>query len=146
MTRTAALTACLLMPVALAGCPQSFTESNLRAPLEFSWDEAGHGQWLEEPEVEAEGGPGVVVVRATLSTPDPCQRLEAEGDRTAEGLVLRVRVIRVGEACVGMIGTFEYTATFPGLSPGSYEVVVIHEYPDTGWPSGEVFRAVVTVG
>lgn len=113
--------------------------------LDFSWEEDGHGEWLEEPEVETTGGVGTVAVEARLSAPNPCQELIGEGQVSGEVLELEVTVRRTSAGCVAVIGTFGYTAEFRGVPPSEHRIRVVHRYPDTGWPSGPVLEETVTV-
>ena len=136
--------AILLATFLLAGCALELTGPN-PAELEFSVDAAHHGEWLEHPEVTAAGGNGAIRVDARLSAPDPCQQLTADAGRSGSTVTLRVRISRVGEACIAAIGTFEYAAVIGQLAPGSYQLRVVHEYPGTGWPSGQVLERTVEV-
>lgn len=110
-----------------------------------SWESAGHGEWLEQPDVTATGGHGLIRVDARLSAPNPCQSLSAELDRSDVGAILRVRIERRDESCVAVIGTFQYEAVMEELPAGEYHVEVVHEYPGTGWPSGTVHEESVIV-
>lgn len=135
----------LLALVLLSGCHLEELTDVDPVELEFTVEPAGHGQWLEQPELEVSGGAGRLTVTSRLSTPDPCQRLTGVMERSDAVVTLRVRINREGQGCVAMIGTFRYTAVIQGLSPGTYGLRVIHEYPGTGWPSGVVLERDVPV-
>jgi hypothetical protein len=136
----------VLVPLLLvAGCSVELFTGARPGELDFSWEPAGWGHWLPEPELEVTEGRGRIAVSARLSAADPCQRLTGELDRRASRLTLRVTIRRVGQGCVAAIGTFAYDATIRGLAPGEYTLRVVHDYPNTGWPSGTVLERQVTV-
>ncbi|MGH7476558.1 MAG: hypothetical protein ACRELD_09735 [Longimicrobiales bacterium] len=136
----------LLFPLfLLSGCYlEGLTDAN-SVELDFSVEPAGHGQWLEQPEFEVSGDVGQLTVTSRLSTPDPCQQLTGEASRSGSRVTLRITIVREGEGCYDVIGTFRYTALISGLAPGTYELRVIHDYPGTGWPSGPVLERDVAV-
>lgn len=128
----------------LAGCPEGLLGPG-HQPLDFSWSPAGHGEWLEEPEVVAGGGEGTIQVEARLSAPNPCQSLTGQAERSGQDWVLRVRIVGGGGACTAQIGTFEYLAVIGDLPADEYSLQVVHEYPGTGWVSGPVLEERIPV-
>lgn len=103
--------------------------------LDFTARSAGHGQWLEQPVVQAKGESGRIVVNAKLSAPDPCRTLSGTLEREGSELTLQVSIERdQSGGCYQIIGTFEYDAVIRRLPAGSYRLRVIHTYPGTGWP------------
>jgi hypothetical protein len=124
----------LAMALLLGACSYDLVAARPGA-LEFTPQALQHGEWLEQPEVEARGEAGRIVVSARLSAPDPCQQLNGELERSGSELKLRVTITRVGEACIQPIGTFGYQAVIRDLAPGGYRLRVIHTYPNTGWPT-----------
>lgn len=135
----------LLPLLLLSSCSLDLILGPRTGGLEFSWEAAHHGLYLPEPELEVAAGRGRIDVHALLSAPDPCQQLTGKLERGSARLTLRVTVRPVGVACVGMIGSFQYDASIRDLAPGTYNLRVIHDYPETGWPSGPVLERQVTV-
>ncbi len=89
--------------------------------------------------------PGRISVTAETTTPTPCYTLA--GDFTAASRELRLQVDARPSgsgACVQVIGRFSYNAVLT-LPAGTYTLVVVHRFPDTGWPTTEVLRQPVTV-
>lgn len=131
--------------LAVTGCPVPLTGTGGPA-LTFEVREGEHGKWLEQPRISLVPLDGALRLEAELSTPDPCRSFEARAGRDAETLILEVTVRPQGEACVGIVGHFEYTAALSGLQPGTYEVRVVHAMLGTGDPSPRVvFEGVARV-
>lgn len=128
-----------LLPIAVlpSACPMALPVPGGPA-LAFDVRELRHGQWLEQPEFEVEEGVGSITVDAVLSTPDPCRRFDASAHRSTGELQLDVVIRPVGEACVAMVGTFEYTARIGDLPPGRYRLRVTHRFLRTGDPSPRI--------
>jgi hypothetical protein len=115
------------------------TSESRVASLEFSAAAVSPGQSEQEPFVRVEGGAGRIVVEARLNTPDPCRTLSAELTGSTAEPVLEVTVRPSGaEACIQMIGTFQYQAAIRGLNAGTYRLKVVHTYASTGWPRSTV--------
>lgn len=136
MCGPARLLALLPVGAALTAC----TALGLLAPVDdpvtltFEAVPAGHGQWLEQPEISITGREGGVVVEARMSTPDPCRKFEAAATRSGGGVTLSVRVEPNSEGCYGVVGTFRYTAALSGLTPGTHRLTITHYLAETGEP------------
>ncbi|MEP0755485.1 hypothetical protein NDA03_25210 [Trichocoleus sp. Lan] len=103
------------------------------------------GQALERPLVSAKGGAGSIVIRTDLSASDPCQKLSGAAERKGKKVTVRVTIRQPEGGCIATIGNFRYEATLNKLTPGKYQVEVIHDYVNNGWPSGTVFKRKVSV-
>lgn len=138
----------LAAAVLAAGCVEAGTLPD-GADLSFEARQDGMGTYLPQPQLQAQGGDGQVVVTARLSAPDPCQTLEARlrptGAVTIPEVTLDVTVRPRTGACAAVIGTFAYTARVTGLEPGRYTLRVRHDYPGTGWPGGIVLEETMDV-
>ncbi len=122
--------------ILLAACSLEVAGPGGAASLEFAARAGQHGQWLEQPIVQATGENGRIVVNATLSAPDPCRTLTGALEGAGSELTLRVSVARdQSEGCYQVIGTFKYDAVIRDLAPGSYRLRVIHSYADCCWPT-----------
>jgi hypothetical protein len=86
-----------------------------------------------------------VEIRGSFEAPDPCQTVTGTLDRDGEDLVARISVRSTGEPCIQMIATFVYEGVIRDLSPGSYRVRVLLEYPGTGWDARTAVDTRVTV-
>jgi hypothetical protein len=93
----------------------------------------------------AEGGRGVVTVRASLQAPSPCHVLSGAVARDGQTLTLTVSVRPGAEVCVASIGELAYDATLRGVPAGRYTLRVVHTYPDTGWSTETVLNQPVEV-
>lgn len=114
--------------------------------LDFTVRALGAGQWREQPEVQARGEAGRIVVNAQFSAPDPCRTVSAELDRAGSELTLRVSIRPDdSQGCIAAIGNFEYDAVIRALPARSYHLRVIHSYPGTGWPTVTALDRTVTV-
>lgn len=134
---------------ALAGCSafELFAPAGDALRVDLVVVPASHGQWLETPHVAVTGADGAVVVETRMSTPDPCRTIDATAYEQDGEIVLAIRVRPTGHVCVGMVGTFHYTATVSGLEPGVRVVRVTHLIEDTGSPGPHtVYRDEVEVG
>lgn len=104
------------------------------------------GQQLERPLMSATGGAGSMAIRAEgLSTPYPCQKLSGAAERKGKKVTVRVTIHPLEGGCIATLGNFRYEATVNNLTPGKYQVEVIHKYPGTGWSGGTVFKRKVNV-
>ncbi|MBD1880712.1 hypothetical protein H6F78_05105 [Coleofasciculus sp. FACHB-64] len=104
------------------------------------------GQVLERPLVSAKGGAGNITVRTDLSASTPCQKLSGAAERKGKKVTVRVTIRpRETGGCILMVGNFRYEANLNKLTPGKYQVEVIHEYPNSGWLSETVFKRQVSV-
>ncbi|MBA2245452.1 MAG: hypothetical protein H0W11_10875 [Gemmatimonadetes bacterium] len=122
--------------ILLGACSLDLAAPGEGASLEFAARAAQHGQWLEQPIVQATGESGRIVVNAKLSAADPCHTLAGVLEGTGSELTLRVSVARdQSQGCYQIIGTFEYDAVIRDLAPGSYRLRVIHSYAECCWPT-----------
>ncbi len=87
---------------------------------------------------------GELIVLGIISTPDPCQRLRAFGERRDDALTVVVEATSTGGNCVTVLGSFAYRFATP-WSSGSQRVRVEHRYVNTGWSTEVVRDTVVTV-
>jgi hypothetical protein len=85
-----------------------------------------------------------VVVLGLMPTPDPCHFISASASKSGSQVTITLTARRIGGVCVTVIGEFAYRAVTP-MSPGTYTVDVVHEYPGTGWPTEVVRKATVLV-
>lgn len=115
------------LAAALAGCTmlEGILPVEDELSLDFQVTEA-HGPVLATPEVAVESADGGIVVDVRLSTPDPCRSFEARATTQDGGILLAVRARRNAEVCVGMVGTFEYTAMLSGLDRRVHRLRVTH--------------------
>lgn len=129
------------------GDPTTEGANPVAAPLEFAWEVAQQGDYLERPEVTVTAVPGGVRIESRLSAPDPCRRLAGEVRRAGRGVSLHVTVHppERGTMCAAVVGSYVYSASIGGLDPGAYTLRVVHDYPETGWPSGAVLESSITV-
>ncbi|MBD2313847.1 hypothetical protein H6G20_19440 [Desertifilum sp. FACHB-1129] len=137
--------------VVLAACsPASIPpQENASSAIEsfvFEAQPGSQGQYLEQPIVSATGGEGQITINATLSTPDPCHQLTGTAEQNGSQLTVRAIATPQSEgACIMTIGNFSYEARITDLSPGRYQLEVIHEYPNAGWEEGTVLSQTVDV-
>lgn len=126
----------MALVLALTACPAfDVVGPDPGVTLRFEVEPAGHGQWLESPEVAVQGMAAGVRIETLMSTPDPCQRFDATASRDGADLVLRVEVRRNAPGCIAVVGTFRYQAILSDLTRGAYRVTVIHTFPETGDPA-----------
>lgn len=95
--------------------------------------------------VTAEAGQRLIIVRATLSGPDPCRTLDGELTQMDRELTLRVFIRPMAVVCAQVIGQYAYDAAIERLQPGTYVLQVIHTYPTTGWPTDTVLSQTIEV-
>lgn len=120
--------------------PDQLPTVNLQVALSGS---SGAPVGATSPSTIVAEGQGIVVL-GLMSTPDPCQTITASGSKSGNQVTITLTARRVGGICVGMIGEFAYRAVTP-MSPGTYAVEVVHEYPGTGWPTEVVRKTTVLV-
>ena len=133
---------CGLLGAAIA-CGDSPTAPS---PVLSSFQVSG-GTSFESPPAppSVQVSPGRVGITAETNTPTPCYTLA--GDFTAANRELRLHVdarTNGSQVCVHVLGRFSYSAVVT-LPAGTYTLVVVHRYPDTGWPTTEVLRQTITV-
>jgi hypothetical protein len=100
--------------------------------LEFSVSGAPESGGPERLEV-TRTAPGVIALAGVISTPTPCYDIGAKLAREDATLTLTLTATARPGFCVQMIGAFAYSATIGRLQAGAYDLVVVHEYPGTGW-------------
>jgi hypothetical protein len=97
---------------------------------------------LEAPAVHVSRGR--ITVSAATNTPTPCYTLSAGFNAADRELKLHVTARPTQPGCILVLGRFSYTAII-GAPAGTYTLVVMHEFPDTGWPATEIVRQTVNV-
>lgn len=94
----------------------------------------------------ASGGDGVVTVRGTIPTPNPCHRLSGAAETSGGAIVLVVDAAMPPETvCISVLATLEYTAVLRGVAAGRHPVRVVHRYPATGWDEARLEAGTVDV-
>ena len=74
-----------------------------------------------------------VEIRGAIATPNPCYEVSA-GLAAEDGkLTLTLTATSTGGFCPQVLAAFEYRARITELDPGTYELVTVHTYPETGW-------------
>lgn len=145
MTRHAFLPALLM--VLAAGCaaqavPSSRGEPEMTVEITHRVAEGDVG----EATATAAGGDGVVTVRGTIPTPNPCHRLRGVASNEGGALTLVVdATVPPDVGCIAVLATLEYTATVRDIGPGRHEVRVVHRYPATGWDQARLDAGAVDV-
>ena len=74
-----------------------------------------------------------VVIAGSLSTPNPCYKVEAAMSGGPDRPTLTLTANAQPGFCAQVIGNFDYEATVTGLSSGRHRVRVVYTYPNTGW-------------
>jgi len=74
-----------------------------------------------------------VVIAGSLTTPNPCYKIEAAMSGGNERPTLTLTANAQPGFCAQVIGSFDFEATVTGLSSGSHRVTVVFTYPNTGW-------------
>jgi hypothetical protein len=104
----------------------------------FVYTADNHGVTLE-PEVEAVGFRGEIQLLGRLNTPNPCYRLRGDLESRGSRLTLHVSARSTGSpACLAILGAFRYQAGIQRLRTGTYELRVLHEFPDATWQTQEL--------
>ena len=73
-----------------------------------------------------------VVIAGSLSTPNPCYKIEAAMSGGNDPTLTLTANAQPG-FCAQVVGNFDFEATVTGLSSGSHRVTVVYTYPNTGW-------------
>lgn len=74
-----------------------------------------------------------VEITGTISTPNPCYEVSAELNAEGRNLELILTARSKGGMCPQVIANFEYRARIRDLEAGTYELVILYRYPQTGW-------------
>ena len=74
-----------------------------------------------------------VVIAGSLSTPNPCYKIEASMSGGNDRPTLTLTANAQPGFCAQVVGNFDFEATVTGLSSGSHRVTVVFTYPNTGW-------------
>lgn len=137
----------VLLMVLAAGCaaqvvPSSPGEPAMTVEITHRVAEGDIG----EAAATAAGGEGVVTVRGTIPTPNPCHRLRGVASEEGGALTLVIEAtVPPDVGCIAVLATLEYTATVRGVGPGRHPVRVVHRYPATGWDEARLDAGVVQV-
>jgi hypothetical protein len=76
-----------------------------------------------------ESGGRTIRVRRAFVVPDACRRLVGEVARAGDRLSLRISALPGEGACPAAESYLAYTAVIEGVTPGQYNLRVIHGYP-----------------
>ena len=106
----------------LAACSENPTASGAELAFDVARQEGSRAVLTPRFEPAAGG----LHVSGTMST--SCFNQQPEGELEAGGrfIVLRVRAVLPGDACLTMAGHWEYTARVTGLAEGVYQVRVLY--------------------
>ena len=85
-----------------------------------------------------------VEVTGAMATPNPCYEISARLAPEGGKLTLTLTAIATGGFCAQVVAAFEYRARITGLDAGTYELVTLHTYPETGWEQ-KAFRLQLNV-
>ena len=127
----------ILLPfVAVTACSQAPMSGQSLGDAQLEFTVAGSVQssaTLADTVAVLRVAQGEAVIEGYLSTPNPCYNVEATLEEEAGSLVLRVPATSQGGFCAQVLASFRYEARLRGLAPGSYSILVVHTYPQTGW-------------
>lgn len=134
----------------LLACSPSQVSSTTPSPVaadsfNFVVQPGSHGQYVENPSVSAKGSEGNITIQAQLSTPDPCHQIEGTAERNGNQVTMHVAIRPSENGCIAILGNFSYEATISDLPPDTYQVEVIHEYPNRDSSSETRFNQTVEV-
>lgn len=79
-----------------------------------------------------------IIVTGALSTPTPCEEVTAARADADSRIILRVVVTTTPVGCYDVVGRFEYRASLRIPAIGAHEVVVVHTYVGSAWPTDTV--------
>jgi hypothetical protein len=123
----------------LVGCG-SFLRQGISLE-EFEYGELTHGTEVSTS-IDAQAFAGEVVFVGQFNTPDPCFRINGRLDRSGSQLTLRLTAERTRTGCAAVVGAFRYAGAIRGLSSGTYQLRVVHEFPGTDWQRTELNTSV----
>lgn len=104
----------------------------------FVYTAESHGQTLT-PGVDAEGFRGQIQLIGYLNTPTPCHELKGRIETRGSQVTLHVTARSTGSPeCLTILGAFRYQAGIQGLRAGTWELRVLHEFPDANWQTQEL--------
>lgn len=102
-----------------------------RAEIDFtSYETAAEGPRALTVSRTPEGG---ALVTGTIETPNPCFDVRAAFLSDASAPTLRLVAEPQDGICIQVIGSFNFSAAIQRIQPELAELVVIYEYPGTGW-------------
>jgi hypothetical protein len=133
----------------LFGCSQALCHTmpihnaNQEPSLEFTVAGSAEAGAAEELKI-AGVSPGEIVLGGVIATPNPCYDIDAAVALEDGTLTLTLTATARPGFCAQVVGALRYDATLGGLQPGAYDLVVVHQYPETGWEQ-RVFRQQATV-
>jgi hypothetical protein len=108
---------------------------------EFEYGELTHGTEVSTS-IDAQGFAGEVVFVGQFNTPDPCHRINGRLDQRGSQLTLRLSAERTRTGCADIVGAFRYAGAIRGLSAGTYQLKVVHEFPGSNWQRSELNTSV----
>jgi hypothetical protein len=88
--------------------------------------------------------PGHFEVLGLLSTPNPCQDIQASLPQVGAALTVTIQAHAQPGVCIQVLGRFAYQVT-EDIDPDTYTLRLTHTYPDTGWPDERAFQGSITV-
>ena len=123
---TARLLSTMLVLASLAACQANTSVTSGALPTDLSFKSVVARPPMLDT-ARATGAAGRVEVRGLLNQTAPCFALTSDAARDGERIVLRlVATEQPGTCATFAAGAFDYTASIPGLSAGTYDVEVRH--------------------
>jgi hypothetical protein len=104
---------------------------------EFEYGELTHGTEVGTS-IDMQGFSSEIIFVGQFNTPDPCFRINARVEHSGSTVTLRLTADRTRTGCENILGAFRYAGAIRGLSPGTYQVKIVHEFPGTGWERQEL--------
>jgi hypothetical protein len=108
---------------------------------EFEYGELTHGTEVSTS-VDAQGFFSEVIFVGQFNTPDPCFRINGRVEHSSSQVTLRITADRTRTGCENVLGAFRYAGAIRGLTAGTYQFRVVHEFPGTGWDRQELSTSV----
>jgi hypothetical protein len=108
---------------------------------EFEYGELTHGTEISTS-IDAQGFSSEVIFVGQFNTPDPCFRITGRVEHSGSNVTLRLTADRTRTGCENILGAFRYAGAIRGLSPGTYQFRIVHEFPGTGWERQELNTSV----
>ena len=65
--------------------------------------------------------------------PNPCYSVAAQAQSHERTLTLSLIGTSSAEVCIQVLSSITYESTLTGLTAGAYDLIVVYEYPETGW-------------
>lgn len=102
------------------------------AGLEFSVVGQAESAAERPPTIERASS-AALDLSGAIATPNPCYSIDARLAEDGRTLTLTLSANATGGICVQMLAAFQYSARITGLKPGHYTVVMVYDYPGSGW-------------